>query len=355
MHSLWCQPQVSSEACFVKVIGSLEISSPLWWCLGMLLLSCLVSMLWAPRLIGPLYKFTRDKIDKEKRPILYEMHGKKQGTPTAGGLLFFITTIVLSLVFLWPLSPGVIILILGMALLGLVGLVDDILVTWGKKFTGLTVWHKVALQVIVALVCGVWLYQRVGIETIHIPYLGDLGLGFMAIALFALVILATSNAVNMTDGLDGLAGGLSIVSLLVFLVIALMQGQWDVAVFLSLLIGSLLTFLWFNIYPARFIMGDIGAFSLGTVLALVAILTDTIVLLPIIGGVFVFETISVILQVFWRKVFKKKLFLIAPYHYHYERKGWPETKVTMRFWVAGALFGLVGLIVYMGEYVVILR
>jgi phospho-N-acetylmuramoyl-pentapeptide-transferase len=156
--------------------------------------------------------------------------------------------------------------------------------------------------------------------------------------------VATANSVNITDGLDGLAGGLCVFAYSVFGAIAFLQGNYGIAGFCLTVVGVLLSYVWFNIYPARFFMGDVGSFALGTGLGVVAILTNSILLLPVIGLVFVFETGTVILQLFSKKVFKRKIFLSTPIHHHFEATGWPETKVTMRFWVVGQVAGFVGLV-----------
>ena len=162
---------------------------------------------------------------------------------------------------------------------------------------------------------------------------------------FIFVIISAAHAVNLTDGLDGLAGGTLLTAFGAYGAISFAQGRYDIAAFCGVIIGALLAFLWFNINPARFFMGDTGSMALGATLGVVAMLTNNSLVLPIIAFVFVIETLSVILQVFWRAVFKKKLILSAPLHHHFEAKGWPETKVTMRFWVVGAIFAIIGFLI----------
>lgn len=164
--------------------------------------------------------------------------------------------------------------------------------------------------------------------------------------LFAFVVLAIGNAVNISDGLDGLAGGLAGTAFLVFGLIAFLQGNFGIAGFCFTLVGALLSYLWFNIFPARFFMGDVGSFALGVSLGVVAMLTDTLVFLPIIGIMFVVEAGSSLLQILSKKFFHKKIFMSAPIHHHLEAKGWPEPKVTMRFWVLANIAGTVGLILW---------
>jgi len=169
--------------------------------------------------------------------------------------------------------------------------------------------------------------------------------GWLIIPLFAFVVVATGNAVNISDGLDGLAGGLAAISFGSFGVIAIMQGNPLMAGFCFTVVGALLSYLWFNIHPARFFMGDVGSFALGTSLGVVAMLTDTLFILPIIGLVFVIEAGSSLIQIFSKRVFKRKIFISAPIHHHLEAIGWPETKVTMRFWVIAAVTSFVGVMV----------
>jgi len=182
--------------------------------------------------------------------------------------------------------------------------------------------------------------------------LGDWTIGIWMIPLFAFVLVATGNAVNITDGLDGLAGGLAAMAFGSFGVIALLQGNIGVAGFCFTVVGALLAYVWFNIFPARFFMSDIGSFSLGASLGVVAMLTNTLFLLPIIGFVFAADTATVIIQIFSKKVFHRKVFLSSPVHHHFEAIGWPETKVTMRFWVIGQICSVIGLIVALaGGYI----
>jgi len=197
----------------------------------------------------------------------------------------------------------------------------------------------------VAVAGGMYFYSKLGYSSIFIPFVGggtELHLGAFLVPVFALVVVATANSVNITDGLDGLAGGLATFAYSAFGSIALLQGNYGIAGFCLTVVGVLLSYVWFNIYPARFFMGDVGSFALGTGLAVVAMLTNSLVLLPIIGIVFVFETGTVIIQVLSKKILGKKVFLSTPIHHHFEAIGWPETKITMRFWVIGQVAGVVG-------------
>jgi phospho-N-acetylmuramoyl-pentapeptide-transferase len=180
---------------------------------------------------------------------------------------------------------------------------------------------------------------------VHIPFVGFLELGWLIIPLFIFVVVATGNAVNISDGLDGLAGGLSAIAFGYFGIIALLQGNAGIAGFCFTVVGALLSYIWFNINPARFFMGDVGSFALGTSLGVVAMLTDTLFLLPVIGLLFVVEAGSSLIQIFSKKVFKRKVFISAPIHHHFEAIGWPETKVTMRFWVIAQVMGFLGIMI----------
>jgi phospho-N-acetylmuramoyl-pentapeptide-transferase len=179
------------------------------------------------------------------------------------------------------------------------------------------------------LVLGWWFFDRNGVSSIHIPFIGDWSVGWAIIPIFAFAVVAAGNAVNISDGLDGLAGGLAAISYGAFGVIALLQEQVFLAGFCFTVVGALLSYVWFNIHPARFFMGDVGSFALGASLGVVAMLTNTLFLLPIIGIVFVLEAGSSVLQIFSKRVLGRKIFLSAPVHHHLEAIGWPETKVTM--------------------------
>lgn len=230
---------------------------------------------------------------------------------------------------------------------GLVGLVDDVINIrkLGGGVSGLRSPIKFAMITAVAAVAGWYFYDRLDFISIFVPYFGDLAIGWLIIPLFTFIVVATSNAVNISDGLDGLAGGLLASSYGAFGLIALLQGNVGIAGFCFTVVGALLAYLWFNIYPARFFMGDVGSFALGTALGVVAMLTNTLFLLPIIGLLFVLEAGSSLVQIFSKRVFKKKVFISAPLHHHLEAIGWPETKVTMRFWVISQMCAVAGVLI----------
>ena len=225
-----------------------------------------------------------------------------------------------------------------------VGLIDDYLNIFGsnKKDAGMRAPVKFALITLIGLVLGWFFYVKLGVMSFHVPFMGDVSIGWLIIPLFAFAAVATGNAVNISDGLDGLAGGLLGISFGAFGVIALLQQQVLLAGFCFTMVGVLLSYLWFNIYPARFFMGDVGSFAYGVRLGVVAMLTNSLLLLPVIGLLFVIEAGSSLIQIVSKKLFKRKIFLSAPIHHHLEASGWPETKVTMRFWVIGCVMAFIG-------------
>lgn len=282
----------------------------------------------------------------EKLEVFTKLHANKfkRNIPTMAGLIF---VAAITFVTLFNLDRGETWLPLA-ALLGgaFVGLLDDIINIrgQGKGVAGLRSSLKFAMITAIGLGLGWYFFVKLGINVVHVPFLGDWALGWLIVPLFTFVVVATGNAVNITDGLDGLAGGLVSISYGAFGVIALLQGQFFLAGFCFTVVGALLSYVWFNIFPARFFMGDVGSFALGTSLGVVAMLTNALFLLPIIGIVFVVEAGSSLIQIVSKKVFHRRVFLSAPIHHHLEAIGWPETKVTMRFWVIGYVAAFTGVI-----------
>ncbi len=230
----------------------------------------------------------------------------------------------------------------------IIGVVDDLLNVWGigSNAGGLRVRSRLALYTLVAMVGAWWFTYKLGWDFIHIPLYGDIVIGGWYFVVFTCVIVATAFSVNEIDGLDGLAGGVLMIALAVYVGIAFAQHHYDLATLLAAIIGSLLAFLWFNIFPARFFMGDTGAMSLGVILGIVAMLTNTALLLPIIGFLLVVESASVIIQVTSKKLRGKKVFLSTPFHHHLEAVGWPEPKIVMRFWVLSGVMAILGLCLF---------
>lgn len=284
----------------------------------------------------------------EKLVIFTRLHAHKfkRNIPTMAGVITVLAITAITLAFnfdrrqTWlPLA----------ALLGggLVGLIDDVINIrgLGGGVRGLRSGVKFLMITAVASVAAWFFFAKLGYDSVHLPFFGDLFLGWLIIPLFIFVVVAAGNAVNISDGLDGLAGGLSAIAFGFFGVIALLQGNLGIAGFCLTVVGALLSYIWFNIFPARFFMGDVGSFALGTSLGVVAMLTDTLFLLPVIGLIFVVEAGSAVLQIGSKKIFKRKIFLSAPIHQHFEALGWPEAKVTMRFWVIAQVAGFIGLLI----------
>ncbi len=316
-----------------------------------------LSMLITPIYTNLAYKYEwwkkprQNTVTGEVAKIFTKLHAAKHKRliPTMAGLIFVLATTIATLAFnlerteTWlPLAA-----FLGA---GAIGLIDDLINIRGsgKGVAGIPSKIKLLLTTLIALVGGLYFFFKLDVTSVNIPFYGDLGIGWLIIPLFVLVVVATANAVNMSDGLDGLAGGLATSAFTAYAVIAFMQGRYGVAAFCMTIVGALLSYTWFNIFPARFFMGDVGSFSLGTALGVVAMITDTVLLLPIIGLVFVAEAGSTLLQIASKKLRKgKKIFKIAPIHHHFEASGWEETKVTMRFWVIGQVCGVLGLILFL--------
>ena len=269
----------------------------------------------------------------------------KRTIPRMAGLIIVITVVLVTLAF--NLDRGQTWLPLAGLIGGaIVGIIDDIIYVSGKGGTvvGLSAKLKFTMITAIAAAAAEFFFYKLGYNSIYIPEYGDLSIGWLLIPLFILVVVSTGNAVNISDGIDGLAGGLLINAYAAFGVIALFQGNYGIAGFCFTVVGALLSYLWFNIAPARFVMGDVGSFALGTALGVVAMLTDTLVLLPLIGLVFVLEAGSSLLQITSKKLFHRKIFIAAPIHHHFEAQGWPKTKVTMRFWVIGQTVAVIGVV-----------
>jgi len=327
-------------------------------------ISFAVAMALTPLLTHFLYKY---KIGKQIRaegdtPIFTALHEKKRGTPTMGGIIIWGVVLILAVLFsalaslthfsvfesLNFLNRSETFLPIGlMALAAVVGMLDDLMGVFhiGPKGGGLGMKDRMLLYLFVAVIGAYWFYFRLGWDTIHIPAFGDLAIGIWYIPLFVFIIVATSFSLNETDGLDGLAGGVILPAIAVFAVFAFMQGKTELAMFCAAVIGALLAFLWFNIPPARFFMGDTGSMALGVTLGTVAMLTDSFLVLPFVGFILVIESLSVIIQLTSKKFRHKKVFLSAPIHHHFEAKGWPESKIVMRFWVVSYFMCAVGLVI----------
>ena len=325
-------------------------------------ISFLVAFFATPLLSHFLFKYRLGKqIRTEGAPIFAKIHGVKEGTPTMGGILIWGTVLILAIGF-WFLSlffDGIFekfnflsrsqtFLPLGILVFSaILGFIDDLLGVFkiGSKGGGLSMKYKILLYTGVAAVGAYWFYFKLGWDIFHIPFLGSFSVGFWYIPIFIFIIVATAFSTNETDGLDGLAGGVLLFAFAALGALAFIQHHYDLAAFTGVIIGSLLAFLWFNIYPARFFMGDTGAMSLGITLGVVAMLTNAAMLLPLIAFILVLESGSVIVQTLSKKIRGKKIFQSTPIHHHFEAIGWPETKVTMRFWIISAVAAAIGLII----------
>lgn len=289
--------------------------------------------------------------------LFRKLHSHKSGTPTMGGVVILaaiLGTVVISRILSYfgivehsILNRGETYLpIITMVAVGALGIVDDYLnIRESSSQKGLSAKIKLWSLIIFSILGAMWFSLKLGWSIIHIPGVGDFDIGLWYAPLFMFVLVGTANAVNFTDGLDGLAGGLLAIAYGVFAVIAYFYGLPILSVFCAVVVGALVAFLWFNVPPAKIYMGDTGSLALGATLGVIAMLTNAIIILAIIGFIFVLETVSIMLQLFWKKVFKRKLFAIAPIHHHFEAKGWSETQIVMRFWILGAGAGVVGLIV----------
>jgi phospho-N-acetylmuramoyl-pentapeptide-transferase len=321
------------------------------------LLICLILGRWLIR------KLQNLQIDQQIREDGPKTHQVKKGTPTMGGILIIFAVVISTL--LWAnLAVGYVWLaLLVMVGFGLIGFLDDYRKLAGKSSRGVSGKKRLAAEIAIALFVGLILYFKPGFNTqITIPFfktvLPNIGWGYILLCVF--IIVGTANAVNLTDGLDGLATGPAIicfatyvffayfagnVKIAQYLQIPYVSGAGELTVFCGALVGAALGFLWFNAYPAEIFMGDVGSLSLGGALGAVAVMTKQEILLAIVGGVFVMETFSVIFQVgYFKLTGGKRIFRMAPIHHHFELKGWAEPKVIVRFWIISILLALVAII-----------
>ncbi len=304
---------------------------------------------------------TKDAFNKPT-PIFDKLHNHKQGTPVGGGILLVITTIILYALFLvlslvirkpflsnYPAFGSEVKIILftfgGFAVLGLY---DDLskMFQWEKtQFFGLRLRHKLILEIVLAAVTAFWLFTELKIDIMHIPFLGVYYLQLWYIPFAIFIIVAFSNAVNITDGLDGLASGILLFTLMAFWAMARSIIDLPTSLFIAVWIGGLLAFLYFNVFPARIMLGDTGALSFGATFAVVGLVLGKAFALPIIGGVFVIEIASSLFQLLSKRLRKKKMFPVAPLHLYLQNRGWEEPKVVMRLWLLGILFAILGLMI----------
>ncbi len=316
----------------------------------LIIISAVVTGAWAPWLIDKLYGAgLRRKLEKHK-PIFRYLQKEKTGVPSMGGLLVIVSVSVLTLLYgllIVPLTPSIWVLLITMWLFAFLGGIDDMKKLWFvvANFWGLRRRHILLVQFTLALGLGYLLYTWLGLSTITIPVSGTpLELNNLYILYAAILIVATSNSFNITDGIDGLSAGLLIIALLAMLIISISFGFVDLTWFSAIWVGSLLVYLYFNITPARFMMGDIGAQPFGAMLATLSLIMDQSLVMLVLGGMFFVESGSSFAQIVSRNIRNgKKILTIAPLHYHFQVKRWSEGKICMRFWLAGVFFALCGL------------
>lgn len=333
-------------------------------------LSFVVAFLLTPVLTHFLYKYNLGKKIRPSAlaPILSKLHAPKSGTPTMGGILIWFTVLILALIFFYIaeffpnselgqlnfLDRGETLLPLGaLVASSLVGLVDDWLNIRGTGIlkNGLKVWHRLIIYTLIALVGSLWFFFKLEWDLIHVPFVGNFEIGVWYIPIFIFIIVSTAFSVNEADGLDGLAGGLLLSAFAAFGAMAFVIGRFELATFCAVIVGALLAFLWFNINPARFFMGDTGAMGLGITLGIVAMLTNTALFLPFIGLLLVIESGSVIIQTLSKKIRGKKIFISSPIHHHLEAIGWSEPKIVMRFWIIAGVTAVIGFVLFLVDSV----
>lgn len=302
---------------------------------------------------------TRDAFEK-RTPIFDKLHKNKAGTPVGGGLLIIaLTTILFPMVMLllhyfWvpitavhAMGSEIKILLFTFVSFGLLGLLDDMKKTFsflkGSDFFGLRLRHKLILEILIASIIGFWFVHDLKIDIFYVPILGVFHMGWWFIPFTAFVIIAFANAFNITDGLDGLASGVLMIALVAFWVISASILDTPLSMFIALWLGGIIAFLYFNIFPARIFLGDVGALSFGATFAVVGLMLGKTPALLVIGGIFVLEVLSSLLQLLSKKFFHRKVFPVAPFHLWLQYHGWPEPKIVMRFWIISIVLALLGL------------
>ncbi len=300
----------------------------------------LISVITGPIII---YRLRRLKFGQQVREDGPYSHLRKTGTPTMGGVIFLFSLLVTSL-FMVPKTLNFYLLVLIILGNGAIGLLDDMSKYIYKRSLGLKARNKLLGQAFLVLLLAVVLWINGHSTVVDIPFGPSVNLGIIYPIFMLLIIIGSSNAVNLTDGLDGLASGTAIISLLAYMFIAFSLGFTDIAFFCAALVGACFGFLIYNFHPAKIFMGDVGSLSLGAVLGTVAVLTKTEFILVIIGGIFVLETLSVIIQVIAYKFTGKRVFKMSPLHHHFELCGWSEWKVVNVFWAVAFILALTGLV-----------
>jgi phospho-N-acetylmuramoyl-pentapeptide-transferase len=308
------------------------------------LLAMVLAVLVGPRFI----RWLRDRgIGQNIRDLGPESHQAKQGTPTMGGLLILAAAAIPYLILARKTVPSLVVFVLTFGS-GAIGLLDDLAKVRRRRSLGISGKTKMLLQLLLVLVVGWVAIRFAGVDSnVHVPLLNkELAFGGVYFLVVFFVISGTANTVNITDGLDGLAAGTVATCLLAYTGITFLLHEPDLAILSASLMGACVGFLWYNSVPAEVFMGDTGSLALGAALAGLAVVTGTELLLMIIGGIFVVEGLSVIIQVISFRVFKRRVFLMAPIHHHFELKDWSETKIIVRFWIVAAIFAAAGFTVF---------
>lgn len=292
-------------------------------------------------------------IGKRVKVELGDVHSSKEGTPTIGGMMFVATAVLLTLTFNLYGRFSMLLPIFVLVSTSILGALDD----WSTlirsevkdgKESGMAGRYKIIVQSVVAAIAALVMHYPLGLSHIYLPFFGRYNIGWLYIPIAIFVIVAMSNAVNLTDGKDTLAGGLAAIAFVTYGIIAYLQGQLGVVTFCFIMVGAIMGFLWFNANPAQVFMGDAGSLSLGSALAVAAFMTGQWLLLVVVGGVFVAETVSVIMQTTYYKYTRRRygeprrLFRRTPIHHHYELTGWSDTQIALRFWLMGMMCGLLG-------------
>lgn len=290
--------------------------------------------------------------------VYNKLHKKKVGTPVGGGLLIIITTTLLfvgvtgmlklvgaDMQSVYNYRGEINVIFATFILYGLLGLYDDVIKFFGKQshLVGVSWRFKFMAQLIIGLGIGWYLFHTLGISIINVPYFGVIDLGWFFVPLSALIITAFSNAVNITDGLDGLSGGLLMITLFALIILAASILDTPITLFLALWLGGILAFLYFNTYPARLTMGDVGALSFGATLAVIGLMLGKIIAVVIIGGLFILEITSSSIQMFGKRFLGRRLLPLSPFHLWLQSIGWEEPKIVTRAWLAGIILALFGL------------
>lgn len=347
---------------FNRMLGNGSISQEAFFGLILALGAFLLAMFLTPVYTHFAYKNKWWKKQKQTTatgdalPIMTKLHAHKfkRVFPTMAGLIGIIVVFVVTFACNWDRAETWLPLA-GFLGGGVVGFIDDLINVFGtgKGAAGLRAPVKFFMITMIGLGLGWYFVYKLGWTEIHIPYLGDINIGgALMMLIFAFAVVATSNATNISDGLDGLAGGLMMIAYGAFGIIALFRGQVQLFAFCMTVVGWLLSYVWFNVPPARFMMGDVGSFALGSGLGVVAMMTNSLFLLPIIGVLLVVEAGSSLLQMISKKYFHRKIFISAPIHHHLEATGWGEAKIVMRFWIIAGVFAIIGIFVAMTSGIV---